>query len=179
MNDICDRNCNQCIDRVVEDLAAFDDPEERLEYLVDLAKDVPCLKPDFKKECFKVQGCLSNLWIVPEMKDGRCYFHCDCDAMIPKGIAFVLAALHSGYTPQEILELDLTSIKELGLEKFLSPNRRNSISHVSETIKRYARKFLEDLNGAKCSSCLRCLVEGTERHHEHTEESKSILKKRA
>ena len=110
MSKICDRKCQRCLDGVLDDLAAIEDGEERLEYLVDLAKDTPCLKDDFKQDCFKVNGCLSNLWIVPELRDGKCYFHCDCDAMIPKGIAFVLAAFHSGYSPQEVLNLDLNSI---------------------------------------------------------------------
>ena len=147
---ICDRDCPCCIDKIVDDLRAIEDGRERLEYLVDIAKDLPCLTAEFKQDCFKVKGCISSLWIVPEMKDGKCYFHCDGEAVIPKGVAFIVAALHSGYTPQEILDMDLAQLKDLGLEHLLSPNRRSAVTKVPEQIREYARRFLEE---SPCAAC--------------------------
>ncbi len=169
MSEVCDRECRFCIGNVLGDLSEIENGVERLEYLVELAKEVPCLKEEFKQDCFKVKGCMSNLWVVPELKNGKCYFHCDGDAVIPKGIAFIIASLHSGYTPEEVLHLDLAKVKELGLERFLSPNRRNSISNVSSTIKEQARRFLEEAQCSECSSPLKCLLQPGEKRVEHRE----------
>ena len=147
---VCNKECKYCISRILEDLEAIEDGSEKLQYIVELAKEVPCLNEEFKSEHFKVKGCMSNLWLVPEMIDGKCYFHCDGDAIVPKGIAFIVSALHSGYTPEEILSLDLECIKNLGLEKYLSPNRRNSVANLSSTIQQYAREYLEKSGCTKC-----------------------------
>ena len=144
LGDVCDKQCCQCLSHVLEDLQALDDSTERLEYLVSFAKELPCVKEEYKQECFKVRGCMSNLWLVPELKDGRCYFHCDGDAIIPKAVAYLLAACFSGFTPKEILEIDLAEVRKLGLEQFLSPNRRNALTHVPATIREYAKRFLAD-----------------------------------
>jgi cysteine desulfuration protein SufE len=145
MSKVCDREWRCCVGHIVDDLRAMDDGRERLEYLVEMAKDLPCLNAEFKRECFKVKGCLSSLWIVPEYRDGKCYFHCDGDAVIPKGVAFIIAAAHSGYTPEEILQRDPDQMCELGLETLLSPNRRNAVTRVPDTMREYARQFLEQL----------------------------------
>ena len=163
MSGVCQKECARCIGRIVDDLAAIDDGSERLEYLVELAKDVPCLKDEFKQDCFKVKGCMSNLWVVPEYKEGKCYFHCDGDAVIPKGIAFILTALHSGYSPEQVLALDLACVKKLGLERFLSPNRRNSVANVTDAIRTYAQQFLEETQCSGCDSPLKCLIEAPRR----------------
>lgn len=147
---VCNKECKFCISRIMEDLKEIESGEDQLQYIVDLVKDIPCLNEEFKCDDFKVKGCMSNLWLVPEMKDGKCYFYCDGDAVIPKGIAFIISALHSGYTPEEVLSLDLSCIKKLGLEKYLSPNRRNSVSNLSTTIQEYAKKFLNDRGCEKC-----------------------------
>jgi len=148
---ICNKECKYCISRVLDDLESIEDGTEKLQYIVELAKEIPCLKEEFKKDDFKVKGCMSNLWLVPEYKDGKCYFYCDGDAIVPKGIAFIVSALHSGYTPEEVLSLDLECIKKLGLEKFLSPNRRNSVANLSSTIHEYAKSFLNNIGCTNCS----------------------------
>ena len=70
-----------------------------------------------------------------------------------------VAALHSGYTPQEILDMDLSELKGLGLEHLLSPNRRSAVTKVPEQIREYARRFLEESPCAACGAPISYLTQ--------------------
>ena len=63
------------------------DNENKLQYLIDLAKDVDVLDQKFKIDDNKIFGCASNLWVVAEKSDGKIFYKHDADAFITKGTA--------------------------------------------------------------------------------------------
>lgn len=116
----------------------MEDPQERIGYLIDSAKDREPLPADLKIDPFKVEGCQSQLWIVPEFRDGRCYFMADSDALITKGIAGVLADLYSDAEPAEVIAMEPDFLADVGITAHLTPNRRNGLTNVRKRIKSFA-----------------------------------------
>ena len=129
-------------DQILTDLKAISDVKERFSYLIKKGKEFGDLPEEKKTEDFRIKGCNSQLWLVPEFKDGKIFFEVDSDAAIPKGIAAVLVAAYNGLTPKEALELDPSFLAEGGIEQHLSMNRRSGLSNICKQIKYYAMAFL-------------------------------------
>ena len=125
-------------EELIEELSIIEDPQERLAYVIDRARGEPGLSDAYKIEQFRIEGCVSNLWMVPTFKDGRCGFKADSDAVITKGIANLLTTLYSGCTPVEIITHEPDFLAEVGITQHLSPNRRNGLSNVWAKIKAFA-----------------------------------------
>lgn len=125
-------------DALVEDLSIIDDPQERFAYIIDNARALPALAPEFKVDAFRIEGCQSQLWLVPRYEDGKCIFATDSDAVITKGVAGLLTELYSGYAPEEILAVPPDFLAEVGITQHLTPNRRNGLSNVWTKIKAFA-----------------------------------------
>lgn len=126
-------------DQIVEELIPFEDHLERLTYVIDRAKDLPGLADDYKIETFLIKGCVSQLWIFPSFKDGKCYFEADSEASITKGTASLLCDLYSDEKPGDIVRLEPDFLADVGITQHLSPNRRNGLTGVREKIKAYAQ----------------------------------------
>lgn len=124
---------------VVEMLSFIEDKDEKLQFVIDKGKSASDLPEDFKCETFRIEGCVSNLWLVPEFKDGRIYYRADADAVITKGIAALLVDVYSDSTPQDILDLDPEFLAQAGITQHLTPNRRNGLSNVCKRIMDFAR----------------------------------------
>ena len=125
-------------DALKEDLSYLPDVEERFRYILDLGRNYPPLADALKTEDNLLPGCLSQLWLVPEYKDGVCHFGMDADAHITKGIAAMVCNLYNGETPEAVLATDLEFLSELGIPQVLSSNRRNGLSNLRHKIRSFA-----------------------------------------
>ncbi len=123
---------------LIDDLSLLPSAQDRLMYVVDKAKKAPNLPAELRTDQTRVEGCLSNLWFVPEFRDGNCYFRVDADSHIVRGIALVLAEFYSGHPPKEILANDPSFLSEVGITQHLSPNRRNGLSRLWDKIRVFA-----------------------------------------
>ena len=125
-----------------DDLAIIDDPHERLSAVVDRAKRLPPL-PD--SECIdanRVRGCVSQVWLVGEVRDGVCHFRCDADGPLVKGLVAFLCEFFSGATPAEITASDASPLAALGLMRNLSPTRQNGLAAVRTRIRELAQALV-------------------------------------
>ena len=125
-------------DKIVEELSLFPDAHERLAYVIEHAKKMPPLSSDYKIEEFRIEGCQSNLWVVPTYEGGKCFFKTDSDAVITKGIAGILTEFYSDYSPGEILQNEPDFLAEVGITQHLTPNRRNGLTNVWANIRGFA-----------------------------------------
>jgi cysteine desulfuration protein SufE len=129
--------------RIIDDMSYLPDRFERFTYIVDYAKDRGPLPEAMRNETFRVEGCQSQLWLVPEFRDGRCRFRADSDSAIVKGIATIICDYYSGEKPETILGGDVEFLQQVGVDQHLSSNRRNGLGKVDERIKRFAASCLE------------------------------------
>lgn len=124
--------------QMIEDLAIIDDPQERLSVVVDRARKRPALPEAERTEAHRVKGCISQAWIVGERHDGRCYFRCDADSPLVRGLVVLLCDLYNDAPPAEIVATEPELIEQLGLARNLSPTRLNGLRSVRAAIRDFA-----------------------------------------
>lgn len=116
---------------IADNLSFLDDWEDRYRYLIELGQLLPPLPEDQRTAETKVNGCVSQVWLVAERDDGtppRVHFAGDSDAMIVKGLVAVLLALYSDRPAPEIVATDaLEELDRLGLREHLSTQRSNGL----------------------------------------------------
>ena len=127
---------------LVETIGLLPDGEERLAYLLSRGRAFPPLESRLKTDERLLPGCVSQLWLVPEYRDGRCYYGMDADALITKGIAAVMCGFYSGETPAEIIAMEPDFLAEVGITQVLSPNRANGLASMRQRIKAFAQHCL-------------------------------------
>ncbi len=124
---------------LIDELAMFDDPHERFQYIIDRAKNAPSLDARFRVDTLLIEGCTSNLWMLPEFHDGVCRFSSDADSMITKGIASLVCEFYDGASPAEVAAGDADFLAEVGVTQHLSPNRRNGLTNLVGKIRAFGK----------------------------------------
>ena len=126
--------------RLLTPLLQIHDPQQRLARLVEEARRRPSLAPALRLDAHRVEGCLVRVWFVPELRDGKCFFQCDSDAVSLKAVGGLLCELYSGHTPEEIASReDKPVLQPLGLLHQLAENRQRTIARIEEMIHAFAQ----------------------------------------
>ncbi|MCB1367997.1 MAG: SufE family protein [Rhodobacteraceae bacterium] len=127
-----------------EDIAGnfefLDEWEDRYRFVIDLGKAMPPLEEALKVPVTKVEGCASQVWLVPAIEgegpDAVFRFRGDSDAMIVRGLIAVLLAMFDGLTVDEVLKVDAGGeLARLGLDQHLSAQRSNGVRAMLERIR--------------------------------------------
>lgn len=126
-------------EEIAETFDFLDDWEDRYRHVIELGKAMPALPDEFKVPALKVEGCASQVWLRPVVKDGRFDFQGDSDAMIVRGLIAILHALYSGVPVDEIAAVDAPAeLGRLGLNDHLSAQRSNGVRAMVERIRAVA-----------------------------------------
>ncbi|TDE46737.1 SufE family protein [Flavobacterium rhamnosiphilum] len=128
-------------EEIVDEFSMFDDWIERYEYIIELGKNLPLIKEEFKTENNLIKGCQSKVWLQGEKKDDKIVFTADSDAILTKGIIAILIRTFSNQSAKDILEADMDFIDKIGLKEHLSPTRANGLVSMIKNIKMYALAF--------------------------------------
>ena len=125
---------------IAENLSYLDDWEDRYKYIIELGQALPPLSDDEKNAANKVNGCVSQVWLVTERGNGTLTYRGESDAMIVRGLAAILIALYSGRPAQDISDTDAIALfDELGLREHLSTQRSNGLVAMVNRIRSEAR----------------------------------------
>ncbi len=140
---------SDAFEEIVETFEFLDDWEDRYRHVIDMGKAMPELEEAFRVPATKVDGCASQVWILPEISgegpDAQFSFRGDSDAMIVRGIIAILHALYSGLSVQEVLAVDAPAeMGRLGLDEHLSAQRSNGLRAMVERIRGLAAQALEN-----------------------------------
>jgi len=114
-------------EEIVEDFEFLDEWEDRYRHVIDLGKAMAPLDDALRAPATKVDGCASQVWLHPEIKDGTFRFDGASDAMIVSGLIAVLQGLYNGLT-----------LAEVGLDEHLSAQRSNGLRAMIERIHQVA-----------------------------------------
>ena len=128
-------------DSIVDDFSMFDDWMDRYAMLIEMGKECPMIEEQYRDEKHLINGCQSRVWLSAEMKDGKVYFAADSDAVITKGIIYLLIKVFSGQSPTDILAADLSFLDAIGLKEHLSPTRSNGLLSMIKQMMLYAEAF--------------------------------------
>ena len=127
-------------EEIAETFEFLDDWEDRYRHVIELGKAMDPLEDAFRVPATKVDGCASQVWIVPQIDgqgaDAVFRFRGDSDAMIVRGLIAILVALYSGLSVSEVLRVDAGGeLARLGLNDHLSAQRSNGLRAMIERIR--------------------------------------------
>ena len=121
---------------LADSFVLFDDWEDRYRYLIDLGHRVPVMDNALKTDENLVRGCTSRVWMVAEWRNETLHFQANSDAQIVQGLIYILMVAYQDKTVDEIRALDIEHIfQDLGLDRHLSPNRRNGFFAMVERVR--------------------------------------------
>ena len=104
---------------------------DRIQYLVDLAKEVKPLANKHKTEGNRIRGCASNLWVIGNANgSNKMYYQFDAEAFITKGTARLVIELVEQQQKDEIAKLVPQDFYALGIREILSPQRQNGLGNL-------------------------------------------------
>ncbi len=130
---------NPDFEDLVETFEFLDDWEDRYRHVIDMGKAMPPLEEALRVPATKVDGCASQVWLVPKIEDGIFTFRGESDAMIVRGLIAVLATLYSGQPVGAINKIDAPAeLGRLGLNDHLSAQRSNGLRAMVERIRQTA-----------------------------------------
>lgn len=122
-----------------DDLTLIDDPQERLGVVVDRARQRPPLTAAERTEENRIKGCISQAWIVGELRDGTCHFRSDADSPLVRGLLALLGDCYDGSAPADVAATDCTIFEQTGLAKNLSPTRLNGLRSATAHVRAWAQ----------------------------------------
>lgn len=134
---------SEAFEDIAENFEFLDDWEDRYRFVIDLGKAMPPLEDALRVPATKVDGCASQVWIVPQLegtgRDAVFRFRGDSDAMIVRGLVAVLVAMFNGLTVGEVLQVDAGGeLARLQLNDHLSAQRSNGLRAMVERIRQIA-----------------------------------------
>jgi cysteine desulfuration protein SufE len=126
----------QAFEDIADTFDFLDDWEERYRHVIELGRAMPPMDPALQVPATKVEGCASQVWIMPRIESGRFDFQGDSDAMIVRGLIAVLHALYSGVPVAEVGRIDAQAeMARLGLDEHLSSQRSNGLRAMVQRIR--------------------------------------------
>jgi len=111
---------------------------DRLEYIIELGRKLTPLDDRLKIDSFKIHGCASNLWLVPQFEKDTLVLSADADAFITKGTAYMVLDILNGQRYGNLKKIRREDFAPLGMAELLSVQRQNGLGLLINTIKKYA-----------------------------------------
>ena len=130
------------LDRIIERLASTSDPRRRYEYVLWLARRLQPLPEALRQDIFKVRGCVSQVYVVASLEDGRLHWQGDSDAAITKGLLALLIEGLEGLTPAQAAGIDPACLARTGLQASLTPSRANGFLNILRLMQAQARSLM-------------------------------------
>ncbi|PSN18426.1 cysteine desulfuration protein SufE [filamentous cyanobacterium CCP5] len=134
------------IDKIVKRFQRASDPKRRYEQLLWFAKKLDPFPEAERIPENKVAGCVSQVYVTAELKEGKVYYQADSDAQITKGLVALLIRGLNELTPAEIVQLSPDFIKETQLDVSLTPSRANGFYNIFKTMQAKASEYLAESN---------------------------------
>ncbi|WBU62787.1 SufE family protein [Paracoccus aerodenitrificans] len=129
----------EAFEDIVETFAFLDDWEDRYRHLIEIGKDMPPMDAALQTPASKVDGCASQVWIVPVVRDGSFDFIGDSDALIVRGLIAVVHALYAGLPVGDVEKVDASAqLARLSLNEHLSSQRSNGLRAMVARIREHA-----------------------------------------
>lgn len=131
-------------EELLEDFEFIDQWQDRYRYIIELGDELDDMPEELKTEETRVQGCVSNVWLVLNADDEnppRIHFQADSDSQIVRGLVAILVMMCNGKTAKEILALDITQVFEkLELRRHLSRSRSNGLHSMIKRLRQLAEQ---------------------------------------
>ena len=123
---------------VSETFEFLDDWEDKYRYVIELGREYKSLEEGLRTDSVKVDGCASQVWLLPYIKQEKFYFDGASDAIIVSGLVAILSILYNGNTIKQAQEIKALEVfNTLGLGANLSAQRSNGLNSMIQRIESY------------------------------------------
>jgi cysteine desulfuration protein SufE len=127
--------------KIVEEFSDLIEWEDKYSLLIKMGKELGELDAEIKIDKNKISGCQSQVWMHAKLEDGKMQIVGDSDAMIVKGLVALLIKVYSNQKPEDILSSPPKFLNEIGIDKHLSPTRKNGLGAMLKQIQLFALAF--------------------------------------
>ena len=125
---------------LIEEFSFFDNWQDKYEHIIDMGKKLSMLPDKYHTDKFKVEGCVSEVFLVPSIKNNILSFQADSNSVITRGLIAMLLRIYSDRTPKDIIGNPPEFIDKVGLGVHLTPSRTNGLHSMVEKIMEYAKQ---------------------------------------
>lgn len=139
------------IDKLVKRFQKAADPKRRYEQLLWFAKKLEPFPEAAKVEDNKVKGCVSQVYIIADLDDGKLHYRGESDAQITKGLVAFLVNGLNGLTPHEVAALSPDFIKDTQLDVSLTPSRANGFYNIFKLMQQKATALAGEADAVKAA----------------------------
>ncbi len=130
------------IEEIIDEFSFFDDWADRYQHLIDLGRKLPSIPNKYKNESYKLSGCQSTVFFVAKKtEDDLIQFKAQSDAAIVQGLVALILRVYSGRSANEIIDTSPDFLTQIGLDKHLSPTRKNGLASMISKIKSSAMEL--------------------------------------
>lgn len=131
----------EAFEEIVETFEFLEDWEDRYAHVIDMGREMDALDDALRVPATNVDGCASQVWLVPQVEEGVFSFQGASDAMIVSGLIAILQALYNGLPVAQVPQVDARAeFERLGLNDHLSAQRSNGLRAMIERIQSVAAK---------------------------------------
>jgi cysteine desulfuration protein SufE len=126
--------------RLLDDLLAIPDPQERLAIVVARKSHLAAPDPADRTDANRVPGCVSTVWLTgaPDPATHRLRLRADAESPLVKGLVTLLCELYDDTAPADATTFQSELLEKLQIIQNLSPTRRNGLAAVQARIRALA-----------------------------------------
>ena len=130
------------IEPVVETLQILETDIDRYEYIIELGDSLKGITvSELLNEENYVPGCQSDVWLHHLIEDDTLQFYAHSDSKIVRGLLHILTEAFSGYTPNEMLNFNMSAIQKIPLGAQLSMQRQIGMMSVFKKMQYLAKQY--------------------------------------
>ena len=126
---------------LIEEFSFFDDWQDKYEHIIDMGKKLNMLPDKYHTKEFKVEGCVSEVFLVPKKNNNLLNLQADSNSVITRGLIAMLLRIYSDRSPTDIINNPPKFIDKVGLGVHLTPSRTNGLHSMVEKIMYYAKEY--------------------------------------
>tara|TARA_B100000586_G_C20054297_1_gene403402 strand:- start:62 stop:487 length:426 start_codon:yes stop_codon:yes gene_type:complete len=128
---------------LIEEFSFFDNWQDKYEHIIDMGKKLDMLSDKYHTKEFKVEGCVSEVFLVPKKNNNILNFQADSNSVITRGLIAMLLRIYSDRLPKDIINNPPEFIDKVGLGVHLTPSRTNGLHSMVKKIMEYAKQYSE------------------------------------
>lgn len=129
------------MEEIKKECGQFEDSFDLYSFVTELSVYLPAASDDLCTDRYRLRDCQSDVWLRMQIQNGRFHMEAASDAMIIRGILYIMTELYNGCAAEEIAwaEVDIFELCRLG-DSFTAA-RKYGIGSVSRRIQDFCREY--------------------------------------
>ena len=131
------------IQDIIDEFQEIDEQFERLEILMDFAKEVDELPVEDWNDQNLVKGCQSIAHIEVNIRDDLVWMRAAADAKMVQGLQGILSIAVNGSSPKQVMKLTPQFAEEAGILNSLTPSRSNGFRTMFDMVQNIVKEAIK------------------------------------